>query len=185
MYYALVQYPDIPKEQVDSFRQKYDPYFPGIGSHITLMFPVPVEEVPENAMTEHLSSVLSHWKSFDIHLAGFEKAVDHWLFLTVKEGNNEVVRLHDELYTGPLQKYLRPDLPFIPHIALGFFGKEGSGYNLENPTVVEFDEEKYKEALEEAEKLGLNYRTKVDKVNLIKIENNLQTIVDNREIKLV
>lgn len=184
MYYALVNYPQIPLEKINPLRQKYDYSYPGISAHITIMFPIPVEEVSEPILTEHLNTILGRWKSFDIHLKGFEKAVDHWLFLGVQEGHDEIVRLHDEIYTGPFEKYLRPDLPFIPHIALGFFGKQGSNYNLENPTIVEFDEEKYIKAVDESGRLNLDFKTRLDKVNLIKIENDLQTIVENTEIKL-
>lgn len=35
------------------------------------------------------------------------------------EGNSEIVKLHDKLYTGILNDELRLDIPFIPHIGFG------------------------------------------------------------------
>lgn len=182
MYYCLVHYPEINTTALDLFKRKYDPYYPGVNPHISLIFPVPASEMSREVMVEHVKTVLKSWKPFDYHLAGFEKAVDHWLFLTVKEGNEEIIRLHDQLYSGPFKKYLREDLPFLPHVALGLFTKEGSEYNLENPSVVEFDEAKYKKALEEAERSGFDYHAKLDKVNLLTVEKDLQTVIADREI---
>lgn len=34
-----------------------------------------------------------------------------------------MVELHDRFYSGPLKEFLRADLPFEPHIGIGFFGK--------------------------------------------------------------
>lgn len=184
MYYALVHYPNIPTTSINTFREKYDPYYPGVNTHITLVFPIPVTEISEDIMKNHIRSALRKWKPFDIHLVGFEKAVDHWLFLSVKEGNKEIVKLHDELYTGPLEKYLRPDLPFAPHVALGLFIKEGSNYNLENPTIVELDEKKCEKALEEAKRLNLDYRAKIESVNLIMVKPDMKTVVKDEKIKL-
>lgn len=47
MYYAVVIYPDIDTSKIDSFKKKYDPYYPGIGAHITLLFPIPADEISE------------------------------------------------------------------------------------------------------------------------------------------
>lgn len=184
MHYCLVNYPDIDTAKIDTFRAKYDPYYPGIGAHITLIFPIPVSEIGEKTLTKHVTSVLKHQKPFNLHLKGFKRSIDHWLFLTLLEGNGEIIRLHDELYQGPLKKYLREDLPFIPHIALGLFVK-GLGYSLENPQIVEFDETKYKRALDEAEKLNLDYKARFDKVSLVKIERDLKTIVSVKGFSLV
>lgn len=138
----------------------------------------------KKSLENYLRGVFGNTQKFPIHLKGFEKAVDHWLFLTVQEGNDKIVRLHDELYRGPLEKYLRPDLPFIPHIALGLFAAKDSGYSLENPQIVGFDEVEYKRALEEAENLDLDYSTEVDKVKLLKLEKDLRTIVEEKEFTL-
>lgn len=182
-YYATVIYPKVDLSRINSFKEKHDPYYPGIGAHLTLVFPTP-EEVGDEVITKHVEEILAKYKPFDIHLAGFEKAWDHWLFLNVKEGNEQIVRLHDELYTGSLESYLRKDIPFSPHIALGLFAAKGSGYSLENPTQVQLDEKAYKEGLEEAERLGLDYKTTVDAVHLLKLGKDLRTKIWDKEISL-
>jgi len=42
-----------------------------------------------------------------------------YVFLVPDQGYAEVSLLHDRLYTGVLQPYLRLDLPYIPHITIG------------------------------------------------------------------
>jgi hypothetical protein len=81
--------------------------------------------------------------------------------LVLKEGNEKVITLHDELYTGILSPYLRRDLEFIPHIGLALFARRDAGYNALNPKVVDFDEKRYRQALAEAESL------KIDSFNII------------------
>ena len=34
---------------------------------------------------------------------------------------NEILRLHDRLYSGLLEQYLRKDLPYKPHLTVGRF----------------------------------------------------------------
>jgi hypothetical protein len=48
---------------------------------------------------QHVRAVVSRTPPFDVHLKGLEKSWDHWLFLLVAEGFDDVVALHD-LYTG-------------------------------------------------------------------------------------
>ncbi len=42
------------------------------------------------------------------------------IFLTPDEGFSAIIKLHDRLYTDSLQSHLRLDIPFIPHITLGY-----------------------------------------------------------------
>jgi len=42
----------------------------------------------------------------------------HCVFLVADEGANEIVALHDALYTGPLASELRTDVPYIPHVTI-------------------------------------------------------------------
>ncbi|MBZ0287995.1 MAG: 2'-5' RNA ligase family protein [Anaerolineae bacterium] len=43
-----------------------------------------------------------------------------YLFLVLDEGHNEMIDLHDALYTGVMAAELRADVPFIPHITVGY-----------------------------------------------------------------
>ena len=193
MYYALVYNPEFDKktkENVEAFRRKYDTFIDYWEPHIPFIFPVPCSEVKETELIEHIRKVLKRWKSFPVHMEGFTKSRDHWLLLLLQEGNEKVIALHDELYTGILSSYLRKDLEFIPHIGLALFAKKGAGYNALDPTVVDFDEKLYRQALAEAESIKMNSSEVIDKLFLNRVilkakENELfYKFIDRKIFKL-
>src|SRR2546423_10142566 len=103
MAYALIHYPAIDPERINQLRRKCDPQFNLIAPHITIMFPVP-DSIGEIGLVSHIGSVLRHWKPFPFHLKGFQKSWDEYLFLTLVEGEADVIRLHDDIYTGLLSE---------------------------------------------------------------------------------
>ena len=169
-YYALVCYPEINTEKIEKLRRKYDPTFNLMAPHITIIFPVPAS-IGKMNLTKHIKQVLARWRPFNAHIAGLKKSWDNWLFLILEKGSLDFVRLHDELYSGPLFKYLRKDIKYAPHIGLGLFIKEGVKYDLNNPEKIQLDSGKYEQALQEAKKANLNYEIKVRKLQLIKLNN--------------
>lgn len=181
MLYALVHKPVIDDSKIDGFRSKYDPYYKLIGTHLTLIFPTP-DVIGKETLSNHIHSVLSRHKSFAIHLSGLGTSWDHWLNLLVSEGNQELIDLHDELYTGVMAPFLRTDLPFIPHVGLGLFVQ--GNYSVINPEAVELDDSKYREALKEAEALELDYRSMVDRFDLIALNNEGSQVVNSEEFRM-
>lgn len=180
LYYALVHFPNIDTSDVQLLRIKYDPTADLIPAHITILFPVS-DEIGEDAFINHIESVLKHWEPFPIRINGLLKSWDHWLFLTLRDGNAEVIRLHNEIYTGILQPYLRTDIEFVPHIGLGLFIREGGKYDYKNPKELEFDEQKYEMALNEANQLDLDYQCVFNKLHLITLPNDFSKIEVSRE----
>ncbi|MBN3891747.1 MAG: 2'-5' RNA ligase family protein [Nostoc sp. JL31] len=168
MSYALVHYPNINTENINQIRQKYDPQVDLIEPHITLVFPI-VESISKNNLILHIDSILSKWKTFAICLKGFQKSWDEYMFLMVEEGKVDMVKLHNELYTGILAEYFRENLPFVPHLTLGRFIK---------------DTDKFLQVLEEVQHLDLNYRCFVDKVHLINIIDEQRSIIWSQEFVL-
>jgi 2'-5' RNA ligase len=158
MYYAVVYSVDLESESFDQFRRKYDPTEPIIEPHLAVIFPVPASVGEEN-LVQHVEGVLKSWRPLRMRIRGFRKSFDHWLFLTLEEGYDEVVRLYRELNTGILDPYRRDDIEFIPHIGLGQFVTEKG----------EFDESQYKEALREAEEVDFDFRRTLDRLHLVKI----------------
>lgn len=156
MFYALVHYPAVNTASINQLRRSYDPQIDLIDPHITFVFPVH-EAIGEQRLVSHIEKVLRGWKPFPIHLQGLQRSWDNSLFLLIQEGKMEVIRLHDELYTGILAKHLRDDLPFVPHLTLGAFAE---------------DEDRYLQALEEAERMQLDYRSIVDRLHLVKFDRN-------------
>lgn len=172
VYYALVYNPEFDKrteENIEAFRGKYDSFVDFWKPHIPFIFPVPCSEVEETKLTGHIETVLKNWKPFPIHIEGFTKSRDHWLFLLLKEGNEEAIALHDELYTGILSPYVRRDIEYIPHIGIGLFVKKDAGYDVLDPKKADFDAKLYSQALKEAESLKISSFDTVDRLNLDKI----------------
>jgi 2'-5' RNA ligase len=184
MLYALVFRPKIDTSKIDEFRQKYDPHVDLIQPHITLVFPINDKNIDKTVLKNHTKDVLKGEKAFKLHLQGLDKSWDHWLNLILKEGNDEVIALHDKLYTGILAPFFRKDLGYIPHIGIGLFVAENSGYKVTDPTLQILDENKYKIALQEAESLDFDYWTELDNFELITLDDNATKIVDQEQILL-
>jgi hypothetical protein len=169
MHYVLVYYPRFDwktEESIEAFRRKYDPFAGCWKPHIPFIFPVACSEIEEADFAEHVEAVLRNWKPFRIRIGGFRKSWDHWLFLLLKEGNEEAVALHDELYDGVLSRFLKRDIKYIPHIGIGLFVRKEAGYNVLNPEEVDLDARLYSEALKEAESLNVDSFDTVDRLSM-------------------
>jgi 2'-5' RNA ligase len=176
-------FPDVDLQAVDLLRRKYDPTVDLVGPHVTVLFPVP-ERVGEEPLVRHLESVLRRWQPFPIRMHGLQKSWDHWLFLVLKDGNHAVIELYQEVYTGMLAKYRRDDIVFIPHVALGLFVKQSADYDFKNPQSLAFDEQRYEEALREAEASKLDYRCVIDKLHLTKLTEDFSRVVWSKPLPL-
>jgi hypothetical protein len=183
MYYAMGYFPETDLRAVEHLRRKYDPTVDLVGPHVTVMFPVPAC-AGEGALVRHVTSVLRRWKPFPIRLLGLRKSWDHWLFLVLEDGNEAVVKLYQEIYTGILAEYRRDDLEFVLHLALGLFVKQGGDYEFTNPQQLAFDERRYQEALGEAEALKLDYHCVVDKLHLLKLTKDFTRLVWRKRLPL-
>jgi hypothetical protein len=166
--YAVAHYPNLKSGGLDEFRRKYDPYAELIAEHLTVVFPVPVSF---DVIRAHVQTVASKVRPFDIHIVGIEKTWDHWMYLGLEEGNQEFVALHAQLYTGPLEEYLRTDLRFAPHIGLGFFGREA--FEPLDPQPTELDTESFEQARREAMELGIDEWRRVDTLTIVRLNTGL------------
>ena len=102
--------------------------------------------------------------------------------MTLEEGNDKVIALHDKLYTGVLAPFLRKDLGYIPHIGLGLFLTKSSGYKVTDPTPQALDDNKHKIALQEAESLILTYWVELDNLELVTLDDKATKIVTREQI---
>ncbi len=172
MYYSLVYYPKFDKrteENIETFRRKYDAFVDCWEPHLPFIFPVPCREVEETRLIEHIKTVLQKWEPLSIRIGGHAKSWDHWLLLLLREGNENVIALHNELYTGILSPYLRKDFEYVPHIGLALFARKDAGYDVLDPRMVDVDEHLCRHALEEAESLKIDSFDVVDRVVLDKV----------------
>jgi 2'-5' RNA ligase len=174
VYYCLSIFPQLRIElaqSIDAIRSVYDPTSGFVKPHITLVFPTP-DSVGEQSLISHIQYVLSSWSPFVIQLGGFHKSRDHWLSLRLQEGEAEVKRLYQALYTGILADG-RDFSRYVPHLGLGLFLKAGATYDWRNPRESDFDRERYEEALRKAEALPLASSIAVEKLLLTKIPDEV------------
>jgi len=167
MVYALVVYPDLEDDsKIQGLRKKYSPYYSAIKPHITLVFPFP--DMDREEIENHVSKILKNFTQFDLRLVGLIRSFDNWLFLGIEEGNDKIVELHDQLYTGILREHLRKDIEFIPHVGLGLFKTD----------------EEYQKAENEARKLNLDYKCKVENIYLLHLRDEKSEIDWSKEFIL-
>jgi 2'-5' RNA ligase len=103
---------------IDRLRENYDPLFHLIRPHITLVFPFD-SDISTHALEKHVQSAVRVHSPFRITLQGITGHPGGYLFLNVKVGNDQIIALHDKLYSGILKPYLNRTLPYIPHLTVG------------------------------------------------------------------
>lgn len=183
-YFAVANIPPwLPTEPIGSFRRANDPTVDLIEPHITLVFPVPAC-VGRGPFVEHVRDVVSRMPPFDIRLRGFERSWDHWLFLLVAEGREEVVALHDALYTGILRDHLRTEPPYVPHVGLGLFVEERDAEDLLEVRPRRLDRSRFAKASREAEALELDYEGRFDAVQITGLDEDLTHVTRLQELPL-
>ena len=177
--YAVVHYPHLACPGLNEFRRRYDPFAELIAEHLTVVFPVPVDR---DTIWAHVQSVAGKIPPFDIRISGLERTWDHWMYLAVEEGSDEIIALHDQLYSGPLQEHLRTDLPFEPHVGLGFFGK--GPYDPLDPEPIDLDSEAYTHALREAAQFGIDAKRRVESLNHVRLDMQRGNLEDVATVRL-
>jgi len=179
MLSAVVYFPRFDDPGLLEFRRKFDPFASLYEVHLPLVFPLAV--APED-VREHVQQILPQIEPFDIHITGVKKTWDHWLCIAVQEGSDALFALHERLYGDELAEYRRADLPFEPHIGIGFFGSRG--YDHLNPTQVDLDASTYQIARERADGLGIDEWTRVDALTVVQMNEDLDLFENVHEIRL-
>ncbi len=121
----VLAYPQIDIKDFDwiqSIRSKHDErFFRAVNPHFTLVFPV--FDIDPKAFIKHVEGVAKNFREFYFVLRCAQIVKDSFseytdVFLIPEEGYRIFVKLHDQLYTGLLEKELRLDIPFIPHVGI-------------------------------------------------------------------
>lgn len=140
---------------IQGIREKYDPLANYIAPHITLVFPFESEQSTDE-LQEHLVHSLKGLQRFRILLSGVTGDFrEGYLFLNVKRGNDDIIDLHDRLYSGVLEPFLLRKATFCPHITVG---------RLEQQT--EFDQ-----ALNELADFSESFEAEIDRVYIESIDS--------------
>jgi hypothetical protein len=128
MSISLVAYPNMAAEHyqwIDSIRSSYpalqhEPLDP----HFTFVFPAS-EHLNYEAFSRHVEQVTQQASAIPFAMRCAIPMPDSLsknthLFLVPDEGLSMMVKLHSALYTNYLADYLRLDIPYIPHITIGY-----------------------------------------------------------------
>lgn len=182
--YAVVHEPTADTSPLQAIRERYDPTAALIGPHVTLVFPFSAESVDERYLIDHVSSCTQRFNPFDAHFSDTELSWDQWLFLVPNAGREQLIRLHDVLYTGPLRPLLRPDIPFVPHISLAYLGTHQGGPDLADPVGTTLDHDRYRSVLGHVSMMNLHHAFTVDEVQLVAVSANFDSTSVVRSIKL-
>ncbi|MBL0387700.1 2'-5' RNA ligase family protein [Tumebacillus sp. ITR2] len=107
-------------ERIHSLRQEFDPLAALIPPHLTLVYPFESDWTFEEVRS-HCTEAVKGIKPFTMKLRGITGTREWHLFLNVKQGNDELIGLHDRLYSGLLQPFLYRKVTFVPHLTVGHF----------------------------------------------------------------
>lgn len=114
-YFCAGIFPERGVEVIQRIRRKYDPTLTVVDPRIAVLFAVP-ETVGEEKLLSHLEAVCARRSPFEFRLGGFHRSEDHWLFLTLLQGEEDVRSLYRDVYTDTLEEYRRDDIEFVPHV---------------------------------------------------------------------
>ena len=124
MLYSLC-YPTLSIEDdalIQSFRENYDlPFIDVASHHFTIAFGL--SEIDSGDYINHVRRIAENTKRirFSCRYAmpcNNDFNDNYHVFLVPDEGFSEIALLHDKIYTGLLEAYLRLDIPYIPHITV-------------------------------------------------------------------
>ena len=104
---------------VEGVRRRFDHLADAIPAHVTLVFSFERESA-DSALLNHVIHAATGFPTFDLVLDGVACSWDHFLFLLVAQGGEQLQELHDRLYTGFLRPLLSEQV-FTPHVTLGRF----------------------------------------------------------------
>jgi hypothetical protein len=145
---------------IQGIREKYDPLAHYIAPHITVVFPFE-SDLPANALKRHCGEALKGVEKFRIGLKNFTgDCRDGYLFLNVKRGNDQIIELHDRLYSGILGDFCNKRITYCPHLTVGRLQEQAA-----------FDR-----AVDEISRYDESFETVVEKVsveNINAVENSI------------
>jgi len=138
---------------IQQLRRQFDPLAHIIEPHITLVFPFESNLSTEDLQT-HIRRTVQGVGPFPVQLQGITGSEAEYLFLNVKRGNDQLIELHDRLYSGVLADYLVVEQPFMPHLTVGRLGNKAA----------------FLSALDEARKVSNVFQTVIEEVVVYQVD---------------
>jgi 2'-5' RNA ligase len=164
----VVAYPELDAadyQLIDDSRRQYDRLYGMIDAHITLVFLVD-DMTPEDFIAE-VKQQTAGAKAFDITLRACTINKDtfsehYFAFVVPDEGNSDIIKLHDKLYSGKLTHHHRMDIDYIPHILIA----------------TSLDKSVIKNIVDEWNTKNFEFIGKVKALDIISFENGITTVLD-------
>ena len=160
---AVVLFPKFNNvDTINNIRGKYDPLANYIAPHITIVFPFE-SNLTTHELKKHFNKSLKGIKRFNImlnNITGDYK--DGYLFLNVKKGNDNIIELHDKLYSGLLERFIFRKVTYCPHLTVGRM----------------FDQKEFDGAVDDLACHDEVYETVIDKVFLENIDVDGNSIIE-------
>ncbi len=121
---VVLGYPKISQADFDwiqGIRETHDRQYEIVKPHVTFVFPT--TKLAEVELIGHVRQKVTSINRFTISLSKALVVEDDskkffHTFLVPSEGYDEIITLHDLLYTDALLSELRADIPFIPHLGI-------------------------------------------------------------------
>ena len=109
---------------IELIRKKDVPQYHKYRPHITLVYPFEINN--QKLLAKHIKDSVKNIKPFTLVMKGLKKsAKDHYLYLLVKSGKKEIMRLYKHLNSGILKGFENKEMPaYIPHLTIGKFEKK-------------------------------------------------------------
>ena len=122
---------------IDKIRNKYDRLSNLVSPHITLAFPFK-DEINNEDLISKLSVLLKNYSPFEVNFKGVSLSNDKYILLNCVKGNNEILKLHDDIYEKIIPSHFKKSIKYIPHITLGQADnlKDFSNFNYEFTTII-------------------------------------------------
>ena len=115
---AVVWFPQFCNQcMIDEFRGSRDPLGNLIAPHISLVFPFH-SRLTLDQLSAHVQKVVRRWPPFPVVMNGSWSAQNEFVGLATQVGRDALAEMHDRLYLGPLNEFLRPEFEYEPHITL-------------------------------------------------------------------
>ena len=170
----VLAYPELiidDREWIDLFRKENDPLFYGvIKPHFTLVFPTFGFEY--KTFEQEIREKAISFPPFEFVIRSAMMNNDklseyYYLFLIPDEGHSNIVKLHQKLYSGIINKTLLLDVDFIPHMGIGCY----------------LDKEKCKHMVNTVNDMNITIKGEVKSLTIISYSN--QKVTEKTSIELM
>ena len=160
---AIILFPQFGSntDLIQDIRERYDPLASKIAPHITLVFPFD-SEISSKVLYRHIKSSLQGFEAFSLSMQGISHEAENYLFLNLIKGRENIIKIHDLLYSGLLARFLSKKHIYRPHLTVGHLP----------------DSDAAKIAMKELKHFNYKFEAKIDKITIEIILEDLSSKVD-------